>query len=241
MGRRRRTVELTLPPHLSSALGQITKQLDKTIGRDTYLMGGGTTLAARWNHRRSTDLDLFFMDVSDRPLDQIYRTFLKDDRFIEGMFFGSNGFEGVFDGVPFSFIRTLRYTDTRRSDHTINGISTETTAEILSKKLRGRIISQSRFPIRDMYDLVVGLIHDPEHTTSAFEQIEATPRRILIRDSDDFIIDQSRKLISAKYPELTSSVVLREIVQHMMRYDFEKAHTQIKRALGTNDDFSGDR
>lgn len=54
-------------------------------------------------------------------------------------------------------------------------------------------------------------------------------------DSDDFIIDASRKIIGPKYTDFTSSVVLRDIVQHMMRYDFEKAQTQIDRVLGAND------
>ncbi len=63
-------------------------------------MGEGTTLAARWQHRESTDIDLFFMDVSDRELDQIFRTFLADQRFIQGLFYGRHGFEGKFNDIP---------------------------------------------------------------------------------------------------------------------------------------------
>ena len=53
-------MELALPDTLTRCLSRIVEKLDTVINRDTYQLGGGTVLAARWNHRHSIDLDLFF-------------------------------------------------------------------------------------------------------------------------------------------------------------------------------------
>ncbi len=203
--------------------------------------GRGTTLAARWQHRESTDIDLFFMDVSDRELDQIFRTFLADQRFIQGLFYGRHGFEGKFNDIPFSFIRTSRYSEQHKSEDTTNGIGTESTLEILSKKLKGRLIANMSYPIRDMYDFAVGYMQSSKTVQQAFRSLDDTSKRMVIDASDGFLIDRRRPIINAAYPVLQSSVVLRDIVQHIMRYDFEKAQTQIDLALVANEGFSGGR
>ena len=63
--------------HLEGALRLAVETLDTCIGRETYQMGGGSVLAARWHHRHSTDIDLFFDEVRhpDMPLEPIFQAF----------------------------------------------------------------------------------------------------------------------------------------------------------------------
>ncbi len=229
-------MELTLPDSLAYCLSKIVDKLDTLIERHTYQLGGGTVLAARWNHRYSTDLDLFFTGYSTPAiLTDIYTAFQNEAEFSPTGFYPSDGFDGHYMGVPFSFVKTIDVSKDRVSKDTAYGIGTESSIEILSKKIRGRIINRSTFVIRDMYDLSVALYKEPDMLKHAFETIPQEGRDVLAFDSDDFLINRSKPLLNAKYQALTSSVVLRDIVQHMMRYDFEKAQTQIDRALGANE------
>ena len=68
---------LNVAAHLEEDLQWFVQALDAWISRDSYEMGGGSILAARWHHRQSTDIDLFFdaRTHADVPLDEIIQGF----------------------------------------------------------------------------------------------------------------------------------------------------------------------
>ena len=49
---------LTIPPPADALLERLAPPLLRTWDRDDVRIGGGSALAARWRHRRSTDIDL---------------------------------------------------------------------------------------------------------------------------------------------------------------------------------------
>ena len=49
---------LAVPPPADAILERLGPPLLKLFDRDDVRIGGGTALAARWQHRRSTDIDL---------------------------------------------------------------------------------------------------------------------------------------------------------------------------------------
>ena len=65
---------LKLASHLIEPLKWVVETLDQWTGRDTYRMGGGSVLAARWGHRHSTYIDLFFDEFAQRdmPLSKMF-------------------------------------------------------------------------------------------------------------------------------------------------------------------------
>ena len=59
---------LNLASYLIEPLNWVAETLDPWTGHDTYRMGGGSVLAARWGHRHSTDIDLFFDEFAQRDM-----------------------------------------------------------------------------------------------------------------------------------------------------------------------------
>ena len=51
--------EIVIPGNPGIALARIAPALFEWLGPDGYVLGGGAVLAARWQHRVSTDIDLF--------------------------------------------------------------------------------------------------------------------------------------------------------------------------------------
>ena len=161
--------DLRLPQGPDELLETVRAPLGRAFGGEYNLrLGGGTALAARWQHRHSTDVDLF---VDADP----YRGFRWDtgrrftldltaaapvDRLVvedEGTFISFHDRPGhitihVARGLPF---------DPRSAD-TVRGteIPLETTAEILAKKLLHRMAIHGQLPVRDLYDIAVARQRD---------------------------------------------------------------------------------
>lgn len=131
-------------------------------------MSGGSILAARWHHRKSTDIDLFMpVETMKQVLEQDDEALIKAVRSVPGArdinASRIDEVSGVVDGTPFSltdspFIR-LRRRDTERICGT--PIQAASAQEIFTGKIAGRLAHFSLTaarppPVRDLYDLVVG-------------------------------------------------------------------------------------
>ena len=50
---------ILIPGNPGTVLARLAPLLSSWLGADGCVLGGGTVLAARWQHRVSTDIDLF--------------------------------------------------------------------------------------------------------------------------------------------------------------------------------------
>lgn len=172
--------ELDLPTGPAELLAAVRKPLaDHLRGEPNILLGGGTALAARWAHRHSTDVDLFVEPAHYKRLFHNEAQFTRDLSLhapdarqvdVEPGFlkitFGDAGHVSV-SSSPW-LTPDPRSVDTVRA----SGIPVETTAEILAKKLRYRMIHNERIVPRDLYDLAVARRVDPAALQTALSHLK---------------------------------------------------------------------
>ena len=159
-------------------------------------LGGGTALALRWNHRRSTDLDFFFSyrhyprvrdGAAALEAALLRAPGVQRVQMAAAPALGAGaGAECVVEGVtPVSFFPTDELTSRPVSFDTIAGsrVWLESAPEILAKKLVYRVAGlvaeadQRRFaPARDVYDLAYAARHQAEDFGRA---AEAMPFNVL--------------------------------------------------------------
>ncbi len=132
---------LHLASHLLEPLQWFVRVLDCWTSRERYRMGGGSVLAARWRHRHSTDIGLFFdeLEHADMPLSELFSGFgeMEKREEITGLeVYAGQGFLFSRHGVPISFFGTRAVSASPLSNEkeAKTGISIETTEEILLKK-----------------------------------------------------------------------------------------------------------
>lgn len=164
-------VELEIPGNPGVVLARVAPALLAWLGPEGCVLGGGTVLAARWRHRVSTDIDLF----ADRELyteriasrrEEVVaalETLVADAG--EGAVEVERGWLRVhFREGPAALMTIPRptvrdaYTEYARG----TDIPTESTAEILARKLQSRILDLGVFTDRDLYDLLVAEDRDAE-------------------------------------------------------------------------------
>ena len=131
---------------------------------DGWRLGGGTLLAARWEHRVSTDIDLTVAEASERDV-----LLARNGRWLheELQKMGGKPVE-VHDRVckvQFAEGRLdlARMDPTPRRGHEaacVDGVELTvlSTCQVLTGKLRGR---GTESPVRDLYDVVAAAKHDP--------------------------------------------------------------------------------
>ena len=139
------------------------KPLDITIG-------GGTVLAARWQHRKSNDIDLFIPNSRD-----IHRLVAKKSDFIHDLKSHNRDISALID-LDESTIKHPDYATTitwmHSNSRTIEPLSSqyeaitrfplETNVEILSKKLHYRLLQQQLILPKDLFDLAWSVRYEPE-------------------------------------------------------------------------------
>ena len=212
---------LKVAAHLEEGLRWFVHALDAWISRDSYQMGGGSILAARWHHRHSTDIDLFFdaQTCADVPVDEViegFRSLEKQGQIEKLEIHPSRGFSCERIPTPLSFFATEQVSPVRISDEreANTGIGTETSAEILVKKVRARMIRNPRYLPRDAYDFVVAHVEEPEVVEQVFQVLSLEERRILAYDAhrDSIQLTDADRIISPAYPGLLDPL------DHLMRY-----------------------
>lgn len=247
------SAQLELASHLISPLQWVVTTLDTCIGRDTYRMGGGSVLAARWRHRHSTDIDLFFDEhtQSGMPLSRIADTLRELERHgeIHGLkIYAGRGF--LFDraDVPVSFFATRPTTPSPLSaeKEATTDIATESTAEILVKKIRARMVRGSGYLSRDAYDLVVAHFEEPESVEIAFHNLSPEERSILFYDSQSeaFHLLSDHRVLSPSYNGLLSPVQnLEQLMREALAGNLSGERVRAFRDAGSHRDtpHGGDR
>ena len=153
---------------------------------DDLVLGGGTVLAARWQHRLSTDLDLF---MDQKAFARMYQ---RAGRFrprlasrFDAADLGRDHF-GARSGDAHITISTAwcgaLLTVRERSGEAIAGIALETSEAILVRKLAGRMVGFGTFTERDLYDLAAADRHDPHALDAAFGALEPAERAYIGRE-----------------------------------------------------------
>lgn len=178
---------LRLPDGPRQLLAAAYPVLSRYLGDRYITLGGGSALAARWKHRHSTDVDLFFQDpVRHR---RIYRS---PDRFRKAVesIDGFRAFRFAIDGGEISFkdrsgsvswIHSIAVTAIPVSSQVAEGttIPLETSAEILAKKLHYRLVAAHQHLPRDIYDLAWAARFAPESCAEAIATLNSDARNSL--------------------------------------------------------------
>ena len=209
---------LKLPEPLQDGLGWIVRFLDPWIPRSAYAIGGGTVLAARWKHRFSADIDLFaderlFNDnIESDAWDEVCEALAQrmSDGSIAELLLTPTGFSFSTSNGPVSFFSVPRMTANAISSERENstGIFAESNAEIVFKKLRGRMVNASRYVARDLYDIVVCYGLDRESLNEAMNVLSPLERDSLrydVRKGDTNVRDLDR-VLSPSFPALVSDL-----------------------------------
>ena len=172
--------KLDLPTGPAELLEGLRKPLAQHLGGEHRMrLGGGTALAARWQHRHSTDVDLF-ADASDYEglfmSEQRFRTDLELHAPSARNIVIEPGFARIVlaDGGEISVSTSPSLTAHPVSGDTVRGTSVplETTAEILAKKLRYRMIQNAQIVPRDLYDISFARWNDPKALQTALSTLK---------------------------------------------------------------------
>ena len=175
--------EYDLPDGPRQLLEAVRVPLARAFGGENHLrLGGGTTLAARWNHRHSTDVDIF---VEPEPYRHFHWNtggrFTLDltaaapvDRLIidaDGAYFSFQGLPGHVSVAP----ALHGLPGDPRSADTVAGtdMPLETTAEILAKKLYFRMARRKELLARDLYDIAFARRRDPAALQAALDVVDS--------------------------------------------------------------------
>ncbi len=172
--------ELDLPRGPAELLEAVRGPIADHLGGEGRIrFGGGTALAARWSHRRSTDVDLFVDYAAYRPL------FRNSHRFIDDVERHSGPIEQIGVGRAYAVIAlrdsevnilaTDPITDSPVSSDTVRGtrIAVVNNAEILAGKLVHRLAEYHIFVSRDLYDVAVARRLDPAALDVALASVPA--------------------------------------------------------------------
>ncbi len=162
--------EVTIRGSPGVVLARVAPTLLSLFGADSIVLGGGTVLAARWNHRVSTDIDLFtnLEHYQDRVADRRETVASTLCRLLSDAADGAVEVERGWLRIHFpegpAALMTIPRPTIRDPHPEIaagTDIRTESTAEILARKLQSRMLDLGVLTDRDLYDLLVARERDP--------------------------------------------------------------------------------
>ena len=210
-------IELALPTGPQRIFNAVLPVILDFVPPEQLLLGGGTALAARWQHRDSSYIDLF----------------TGHSTFAQSIYRQSARFKARFETLPAARIATigpegcslyvvegrvdivaaLPQTDcARSSDYTGDPrISLETSLEILAKKLHQRIISAGSIVPRDLYDMAVARFLEPETMDAAWSAGPVMDPDVLIAALSSFspgwMERHEEPVVNPRYPALRDIAV----------------------------------
>ena len=199
-------------------------------------MGDGTALAARWHHRQSVDIDLFTSDANYRrikpALDRRAEKWKADATFSEVRIHPSVVHCHLSDGLEFSIAGsddvTLRPLSNERE--AVTGVRLQSTAEIIARKIRARMINRESYVVRDAYDVVCCLEFDPQALNEALGALTRGERATLKYDSErpSLALDFNQPLIAPIHAEFQDAERLRKrFFDVVTRYRPGAGHTSV--------------
>lgn len=177
---RRRTVRLHQGPR--QAIVPAVQFLARWFHLDGVVLGGGTSLEARWHHRRSTDIDLFapvpFLSALMKgPPDDVEREFRRlvaESGHGDVAAFNPAQLQWMAGDVPVSLSGTdgIWPHDHDPCAEENTGMPLAASADVLLRKMQGRVLAQGRAVARDAYDFVVARAVDPVAFRDAIAQLD---------------------------------------------------------------------
>ena len=182
---------LALPPVPAATLHSVDGWLWEYLPRHELVLGGGTVLAARWEHRESTDVDLFTPPgavdgaewriaalaavVDDRMRAGELTDALVAKRHLRLTLNKPAGELTVFTGQDATAQPVAR-------DETAAGFAVHSVEEILTRKLRFRVHGLGDFTQRDFYDFAVAALVEPDAMARVLAAFDAEANRAVARE-----------------------------------------------------------
>lgn len=211
---------LSLPDDANRLLQAAQPILAQFFNFKHLVLGGGTTLSARWDHRSSFDIDLF--TTSFEVTRRVHRRHAELEAAVASHtgdlehFCSPDRGEILFPGGgSVSWLHAPRITAPGRSrqfePHT--GLAMETNAEILAKKLYFRIYANYDYLPRDLYDIAWAVTRAPSTTMEAATRIFTSRDRLLLANSfrhlsaDTMQAKGRNRLLDPKDPELARNAI----------------------------------
>ncbi len=168
----------SIPQPAASIPDRTASILLRHFPKDAVNIGSGTALAARWSHRKSTDIDITLQA-------QVFRTkspFLRDRLKAAGigkMRGGSGWLNGVCEEGDFSIGTTenLLPSDPQPDLDEKWGYPLDSVREILARKFRLSMYGNGEFVSKDFYDILTAREKDPGSPHNALETLTADERQ----------------------------------------------------------------
>ncbi len=176
---------LSIATHLYENLRWYVELWDHWLSRSQYSMGGGSVLEAKWRHRHSTGIEFFFQQSTFRALGMDVKTDIEQHLHklskrgeISGLEVHNNGYMFESPHGSASLFSTYQLTSSPISPEVVTEweVPTESSAEILIRKIRGRMINGTTYLARDVYDVVCAYVLDRDSLDSAFHHLDRKPR-----------------------------------------------------------------
>ncbi|MDE0420587.1 MAG: nucleotidyl transferase AbiEii/AbiGii toxin family protein [Gammaproteobacteria bacterium] len=211
-----RTTALALPLSLSDVLGRTLHHLSPHIDLGDMWLGGGTGLAAKWHHRHSTDIDLFYDERlllrPKSPLPALLHALktIADRGEISLTAVRPRGASWDTGDTPVSLYPSVPYNITGPPHEYVvaqgHRVAVEPSADVILKKLRSRMLHSQDYLSRDIYDVVVSHVEDPVATRAAFAHLLDDELAMLRYDAEHQHIHEraGRDIADASYPALVA-------------------------------------
>ncbi len=177
--------QIVIPGNPGIVLVRVAPALASWLGPDGFVLGGGTVLAARWEHRVSTEISLFtdlerYRQTIAGQREQVaasLRTLVGTAA--AGAVEVERGWLRLqFPEAPAALVTIPRPTIQDPYSEWVRGteVRTESTAEILARKVQSRILDLGAFTARDLYDILVAGERDPEALSRVLASITDSER-----------------------------------------------------------------
>ena len=146
-------------------------------------LGGGTVLAARYNHRRSFDVDLWYPVLRAEKIyighgADVWTKHLGTMLSSDGT--GANLFEcnGIARGVEFSISASDAHNTAGTQPIAGHEVQAQMTQQILEGKILGRLCdAEAPVAIRDLYDIAIACRLEPESVRTVLQKARRDAKR----------------------------------------------------------------
>lgn len=180
---------LTLPANVDQAFREANAFIEAFFNPERFALGGGTALAARWDHRFSTDLDFFgefaeFLPILDAREKEIRERLPELCPSCVPGSLSMNALAGLTFRSGKTPVSIFAYSPTGRvrgEAEAIEGsrVRAESTELILTTKLVLRMSESGQILPRDVYDLVYANRFDPAAAQLALIRLPSVQRATL--------------------------------------------------------------
>ena len=208
---------VVLPEGSQKIFEEVVPLILEFVSPEALLLGGGTALATRWQHRDSFDIDLFTSQATFTAA--IYDQCARFEARVEELplsriaTVGTEGCTVYCEHGRVEVVASPPQTKRSRSrDRTSDPvIALETNLEILAKKLHRRILAHGKIIPRDLYDMAVARRLEPETMEEAWSAGQVRDPAVLFAVLSSFspgwMERHEEPVLNARYPELRDNAV----------------------------------